>query len=417
MAFNDLPIKTLKRKIDEVKRFLSMSLSISNAHTVDFYTRDVWSTFMCVSPEEVLHSISSTEDRTGAVEEKENITFGFCNASKKLVDISALLRAAKAHSFPGLGVCMQLEELMENLTLIYGDTIAGESSDKVPVPDEFMNCKKAHEVQAMSEVVASLAESCRVKQVIDVGSGKGYLCSYLSMRFNLQVFGIDSSSTNTHGAQERNRKLKKFSKAYQKQNRATVNQALDSEDGSKQHSRNCENSDGNKNFITKEKGRFVAQEETSDLSKQVSSDFSASDNATLEPSDWDAGSSFLNTLSLDVIEDASPRVHPSQLSLEERERRKRDNLERKAREGRRKDSDSSLFSPLTSYVTAETELKTLITELEDAVLVGLHTCGDLAPSTLRMFGAKQELRAVCSVGCCYHLLSEEFDEDRQGKNT
>lgn len=54
---------------------------------------------------------------------------------------------------------------------------------------------------------------------------------------------------------------------------------------------------------------------------------------------------------------------------------------------------------------------------QDAVLVGLHTCGDLAPSTLRMFRAKQELRAVCSVGCCYHLLSEEFDEDRQGKNT
>lgn len=41
----------------------------------------------------------------------------------------------------------------------------GESSDKVLVPDEFMNCKKAHEVQAMSEVVASLAEFCRVKQV------------------------------------------------------------------------------------------------------------------------------------------------------------------------------------------------------------------------------------------------------------
>lgn len=194
-----------------------------------------------------------------------------------------------------------------------------------------------------------------------MGSGKGYLCSYLSMRFNLQVFGIDSSSTNTHGAQERNRKLKKFSKAYQKQNRASGNQALDSEDGSKQ---NCENSDGSKNFITEDKGRIVAQEETSALSKQVSSDLSASDNATLDPCDWDAGSSFLSTLSLDVIEDASPRVHPSQLSLEERERRKRDNLERKEREGRRNDSDSSLFSPLTSYVTAETELKTLITELE-----------------------------------------------------
>lgn len=41
----------------------------------------------------------------------------------------------------------------------------GESSDKVVAPDEFMNCKKAHEVQAMSEVVASLAKYCRVKQV------------------------------------------------------------------------------------------------------------------------------------------------------------------------------------------------------------------------------------------------------------
>lgn len=48
-------------------------------------------------------------------------------------------------------------------------------------------------------------------------------------------------------------------------------------------------------------------------------------------------------------------------------------------------------------------------------MVGLHTCGDLAPSTLRMFAAKPELAAVCSVGCCYHLLSEEFDPARGGK--
>lgn len=48
-------------------------------------------------------------------------------------------------------------------------------------------------------------------------------------------------------------------------------------------------------------------------------------------------------------------------------------------------------------------------------MVGLHTCGDLAPSTLRMFTAKPELAAVCSVGCCYHLLSEEFDPAKEGK--
>ncbi len=199
-----------------------------------------------------------------------------------------------------------------------------------------------------------------------MGSGKGYLCSYLSMRFNLQVFGIDSSSTNTHGAQERNRKLKKFSKAYQKPNKATRNQTLDSEDESKQHSRNFENSDTIKHFITEEEESFGAQADTSALSK-ATNDLSASDNAAecpLDLNDSDSGSSFLSLLSLDVIEDVSPRVHPSQLSLEERETRKRENLERKAREGRENNSDDSLFSPLTSYVTAETELKTLITELQ-----------------------------------------------------
>lgn len=34
-------------------------------------------------------------------------------------------------------------------------------------PDEFMNSKKSHEVQSMSEVVACLAQRCGVKQVED----------------------------------------------------------------------------------------------------------------------------------------------------------------------------------------------------------------------------------------------------------
>lgn len=58
-----------------------------------------------------------------------------------------------------------------------------------------------------------------------------------------------------------------------------------------------------------------------------------------------------------------------------------------------------------------------ISKFQDAVVVGLHTCGNLAPSTLRMFAAKAELAAVCSVGCCYHLLSEEFDPAMKGNHT
>lgn len=47
-------------------------------------------------------------------------------------------------------------------------------------------------------------------------------------------------------------------------------------------------------------------------------------------------------------------------------------------------------------------------------MVGLHTCGDLAPNTLRIFTSESEIKGVCSVGCCYHLLSEEFENPRTG---
>lgn len=41
----------------------------------------------------------------------------------------------------------------------------GETLYRCAVPDEFMNCKKAHEVRATSEVVNGLAKYCKVKQV------------------------------------------------------------------------------------------------------------------------------------------------------------------------------------------------------------------------------------------------------------
>ena len=75
---------------------------------------------------------------------------------------------------------------------------------------------------------------------------------------------------------------------------------------------------------------------------------------------------FLSALCVGMVEPISPRVPPSELSLEERERRKRENLERKARSWVNSGGMGSgmLYSPLTSYVTAETELKEIIGELE-----------------------------------------------------
>ncbi|XP_037617234.1 methyltransferase-like protein 25 [Sebastes umbrosus] len=396
MLSSSCSLTEIQRRIDEVKRFLSVTLSVANAHTVEFYTHDAWSRFMAVTPLEVLSTVSCCRDQQREPErnaaEQSRTTFGFCDETNRLVDTRELLQAAKAHSLPGLGVCMSRDELLQALRENRAESGALAAAIGVELEtDEFMNSKKSHEVQSMSEVVACLAQRCGVKQVIDVGSGKGYLSSFLSLQYGLRVYGIDSSSTNTHGAQERNRKLKKFSRAYQKHKAQRGATHIPPQDEL------AEAKPGIDGGVLNGEG-IVPQEEEEEKELIGLSDV----NPNPETEEL-----YLSALSVDVMQPTSLRVPPSQLTAEERERRKRENLERKAQS--RTASAGVVFSPLTSYVTAETELRELINELEDAVMVGLHTCGDLAPSTLRMFAAKPELAAVCSVGCCYHLLSEEFD--------
>lgn len=55
-------LEAIQKKIDAVKLFLSVSLSIANAHTVDFYTCDVWDQFMAVPPVDVLTEITLNGD-------------------------------------------------------------------------------------------------------------------------------------------------------------------------------------------------------------------------------------------------------------------------------------------------------------------------------------------------------------------
>lgn len=182
-----------------------------------------------------------------------------------------------------------------------------------------------------------------------MGSGKGYLSSFLSLQYGLNVFGIDSSSTNTHGALERNRKLKKFSRAYQKSKSRAGRAQRDSTTESPREESLCGGDD--------------ASHEEALIG---SSDVQPAEEITLEDDNNDnsrAEELFLSAFSADVAQTPSPRIPPAQLSAEEKERRKRENLERKAQ--RRGDSGggTALFSPLTSYVTPETELRELIDEL------------------------------------------------------
>lgn len=77
-------------------------------------------------------------------------------------------------------------------------------------------------------------------------------------------------------------------------------------------------------------------------------------------------------------------------------------------------NNSDLYKQITQYVTEDAVLSNLVTdqfnEMSDNIsIVGLHTCGDLSPTCIRLFIKDTSIKSICNIGCCYHLITEEKD--------
>lgn len=405
----DVGLDLVKSKIKRLTDFLDFYLKIANAHTVDFYTKDVWNELVAVPPETVISGILYPQ----AENTREGKGGSVWDQSQKLNNVAAYMGITRDHSLPNLGVCTPLDDLQQEL---WGD----KQKEMFLKTSTFMNTKKSHEVEVMSEIVACFAKYCNIQQVIDVGSGKGYLSSYLSMQYGLSVYGIDSSTTNTIGANERNRKLERYWKVYQRQTKPPT-QISEPEHPKEEQMHNVENV----TEIKEQVGLVGEQEKRTEtlrghgqslIQTPITTTFGDSEkykknngetSAETFRSDEYYGSenAFLEFLSTDAVEVASQERQNKYLDDKEKERRKNAGLEAKAK----RIKEANLYSPITLHVTSTTELHDIASDVKDSMVVGLHTCGDLASSTLRIFITKPEIKAVCSVGCCYHLLSEEFE--------
>lgn len=75
-------------------------------------------------------------------------------------------------------------------------------------------------------------------------------------------------------------------------------------------------------------------------------------------------------------------------------------------------TNNGLYKQVTQYVNLDTDLTELVNETFECHpsslgLVGLHTCGDLGPNSLRLFTSNKCIKTICNVSCCYHLLTEQ----------
>lgn len=80
------------------------------------------------------------------------------------------------------------------------------------------------------------------------------------------------------------------------------------------------------------------------------------------------------------------------------------------------------YTPVQIEITEKTDLDQIL-ELHGGaanqrfLICGLHTCGNLATSSIRLFTKSSEAKTLCIVGCCYNLIKEEFDSEDQSNST
>ncbi|XP_030764902.1 methyltransferase-like protein 25 isoform X1 [Sitophilus oryzae] len=78
------------------------------------------------------------------------------------------------------------------------------------------------------------------------------------------------------------------------------------------------------------------------------------------------------------------------------------------------DTSINLYKQITKFVDEKIKFDKLIAdvflEYPDSIgLTGLHTCGNLASSCLKIFNENSSIKTICNIGCCYHLLTDEFE--------
>ena len=259
-------------------------------------------------------------------------------------------------------------------------------------------------------------------QVIDFGSGKGYLGSYLSLRYNISVLGIDAVSINTKSAEHRTSVVaKQWNGLTRNKDRENSNVKLTKKEkkvlkGMGSYQKNGESvtylSDKESTLSKADKYKSVTMfiENFTDLRRLIIAHFpelphrqKSCNLESLSLSDAEHGTKDNKKGDFENLSEISDGSFAKPLDVS--------------------DYSQSHLMPKMDPITSNDknhEIKSIQDNIEfnvKCLLTGLHTCGNLASTSLDLFVHSPDLKAICTVGCCYHLLTEEFSgtEKRTGK--
>ncbi|KAI8792904.1 protein RRNAD1 [Biomphalaria glabrata] len=242
--------------------------------------------------------------------------------------------------------------------------------------------KKQHEINKLGQTVKLLSKTCSASQVIDVGAGLGHLSRILTFQHGLKVTTVEAADGHAPKACSYDKEAKKdVCKANVKKICQVMPKSLESSmkslenQGKKENKieqnhchdsciRKCNSSSTNYYGISKNGEQYVSCDDKFDLVITDDKNVLKSDlyNKFTEDND-------LDYLPSHVI----CKVNP--------------------------DIDASNFLDIVNIRNNNGQ--------NQFILVGLHACGDLTPTLLRVFVDCPEAIALASVACCYMKISTD----------
>ncbi|XP_065366654.1 probable methyltransferase-like protein 25 [Calliphora vicina] len=317
----------LQKRLESILQFMAPHWSWVNCHMVNYLTDKHWQNYVPLELQKEISTHFVIEECIETVfwpSMEDNLE----ETSSKFPEFIQFTQQAKQHTLHHFKDIIVKPEEFE--TKVLGVPTKLKQQIKIK---EFLTEKKRHEVEITAELVNDLIKSSAWQDnalIVDAGDGKGYLSSRLALEYGHKVLGIDSNTSNTENAIERNKRLKKA------WNGLKERAEMESKGLTPARRGNLKQKRQQKSFVEENQNLCNENDNYKTIDKFITSDM-----------DLDG-----------LLQQQFPQ-------------------------------------------TDSTETPTIC-------LTGLHTCGNLAATCLKLFHSQSNCKLMCNIGCCYHLLKEQY---------
>lgn len=304
-------------------------------------------------------------------------------------------------------------------------------------------------------------------QVVDLGSGKGYLSTHLAFQHKLSVIGVDAQTINTKGASKRADILSRQWEGLTRNEILRAQKAIPGKLGKKKKKelKKIECAGGFRQKEDNKKSSDVISDIPDDIFNDFSNFFeeqkkSVNGNEKDERLDLNLSSQIQEISCIPTKKILSDQVEANDSDVVKvKEESKfggsdRASVERPVKKNTKSSALKANHFPITTFINIDSDLSEIVREAltlkssqpetgstseentggmsteptvtaglpvdsgstesltikekSRLMLTGLHTCGALGSNILRLFVNSENVKVLCNVACCYHLMSEKF---------